>query len=328
MTPGPSRVCPAFSPRRGRRCGRRKGTKRDGGRNSSRLRRSATKLCGCAQTPPIPTPSSSATRLIREKRTSPPVSTDGCPAHNARGRPSPVAATTRGIASAFLFGILLTCPPSSFGEVCDGGQATADAADPLDRENACQGAAEAIAFLRSQGLKTDLPLTIRVEELSYPCDASVLAHYRPGRHVVEVLSIHACRVVAPNGRILGLEINDELYQSLVAHMVAHFIADQGFLVERPSRAAREYIASTVQIGTLPRRCATRCWQAGGCRDSGTMPRSALFTTPWIPKPSRSRPGAISPAPGTVRPSISACLMAAFAGRAAGVLEMPSINPTF
>ena len=151
-----------------------------------------------------------------------------------------------------MFGILLAGPSSSFAEACAGSQVTVVAADPFDRTNACQGAAEAIAFLRSQGLETDLPLTIRVvDELSYPCDASVLAYYRPGRPVVEVLSIHACRAVAPNGRILGLKIDDELYQSLVAHEVAHFIADQSFAAERPCLAAQEYIASTVQIGTLP-----------------------------------------------------------------------------
>ncbi len=143
-------------------------------------------------------------------------------------------------------------PIATAGDPCPSHLVRVEAGDRRDRDNACQGAAEAIEFLRARGLVTDFAFAIRlVDLLTAPCDASVLAHYRPGRDFVEILTFRACREAAPRGNVLGLPLDDELYQSLVAHEAAHFIAEKNFRIARPSLAAQEYIASTVQLGTLP-----------------------------------------------------------------------------
>lgn len=73
--------------------------------------------------------------------------------------------------------------------------------------------------------------------------------YRGGIRI-EVLSPAACRRRG-GGHLFGLELDPALYRSIIVHEVAHLVARFNGEDALRDVAGQEYIAFTVQLGTLP-----------------------------------------------------------------------------
>lgn len=119
----------------------------------------------------------------------------------------------------------------------------------LDARLACQGADDAIAFLRAQGLDVSHAVAVDlVHRMPEAADASSAGHYLESEGRALVMGF---REFASFGTWFGLPIDQALYRSLVAHEVAHALAARNFCVDRPSIQAKEYIAYVTMLATMP-----------------------------------------------------------------------------
>lgn len=134
---------------------------------------------------------------------------------------------------------------------CEGIPVLVICRDEADARAACQGAAEAIAFLRGQGLNTAVPLEVDVvddcvERHGWP----VMGQTDTRTMRIEILSYAACQRAARERPTLGTAMSPDLHRSFVAHEVAHAIAQFNFAVPRPPVAAHEYVAYVTQFATM------------------------------------------------------------------------------
>jgi hypothetical protein len=113
---------------------------------------------------------------------------------------------------------------------------------------ACEGARDAMVFLASQGLKVGGPVTIDVVA-ALPSNASDSAAgcYLPAENRAVVLSFREFRKLRS---WFEIEVDLDLYRSVVAHEVAHAIAAANFKVEKPAIQAHEYIAYVTMFATM------------------------------------------------------------------------------
>lgn len=147
--------------------------------------------------------------------------------------------------AAIVCGLATAAPPVS----CPGTDVHVDAGDSRDVEAACRGAADAVAFLARQGLRTSVRIEIRfVERLPAPAPGFAHGCYVLAEQRVYMLRYAACRALAERG---SLPVNRAVHRSLVAHEVAHRIAAANFAVPKPSLVAQEYIAYVTMYATLP-----------------------------------------------------------------------------
>jgi hypothetical protein len=121
--------------------------------------------------------------------------------------------------------------------------------DKEDAETACKGAADAVAFLAALELDATAPVEVQLleklpEGLAAP---SALGCEVRAEQRVYMLTFSECRKL---GLAPDLPIDRALYQSLVAHEVAHHIAAANFKVEKPPVVAHEYIAYVTMFATM------------------------------------------------------------------------------
>lgn len=141
---------------------------------------------------------------------------------------------------------------------CVGTNATVTADSMYDTYLACAGAADAANFLAHQGFVVDTVVHIDVRETVYlhakrKPDFRILGRFEPEQNLVLVTSTLSQRSMAQEKPILGIPYEEALFRSVVAHEVAHAIAEDNFHIAEPTRVAHEYIAYIVQLATLPRR---------------------------------------------------------------------------
>jgi hypothetical protein len=132
---------------------------------------------------------------------------------------------------------------------CPGTDAHVEAGDSRDAEAGCRGAADAVAFLARQGLRTAVRIEIRfVDRL--PAPESALSHgcYVSTETRIYMRGFSACRALAAQG---GIPVDRALHRALVAHEVAHRIAAANFAVPKPTLVAQEYIAYVTMFATMP-----------------------------------------------------------------------------
>lgn len=141
------------------------------------------------------------------------------------------------------------------GAASAAGQASCDlpgvrivAASAQDAADACQGARQAIKFFADEGLRTDTPIEIHVQN-EFPPEVSPSAagcfYEREGK----VLLRPYARFRA-NKTWFKVPVSRSLYRSLATHEVAHALAACNFGVSKPSIQAREYVAYVVMFRTM------------------------------------------------------------------------------
>lgn len=120
--------------------------------------------------------------------------------------------------------------------------------DEEDAASACSGAHDATTFLASQGLSVEDSITVElVEALPDAASSSALGCYLDRERRAAVLTYAAAR---RRESWFGLPIDRSLYQSLVAHEVAHAIAACNFKPAKPSIQAQEYVAYITMFATM------------------------------------------------------------------------------
>ena len=150
----------------------------------------------------------------------------------------------------------LAHPAAAAERRCGGTNTTVYADSTYDAYLACAGAADAVAFLAQQGFTVDTVMQIDVLDTVFVHSTEnpsfrVLGQFDAARNRILVTSIAGQRQMAAKKPIFGIPYNDALFRSVVAHEVAHAIAEDNFQIVEPSRLAHEYIAYIVQIATLP-----------------------------------------------------------------------------
>ncbi len=138
---------------------------------------------------------------------------------------------------------------------CTGADVAVHAADATDAANACEGARDAIGFLRAQGLR--VPRAIEVHVVAALPDVAnrtafgAYLHAKRRAYIIPYASFRA------GASYFGLAADRALYRSLAAHEVAHVVAAANFTAPRPNVEAHEYIAYVTQIATMAAELRSR-----------------------------------------------------------------------
>ncbi len=113
---------------------------------------------------------------------------------------------------------------------------------------ACAGATQASDFLAAQGFSVDESIQIVLVEVLPPDagESAIGAYFKVDRRAY-VLSYAA---FAKRGDWSSLSTDLSLYESLVAHEIAHAIAADNFKAGSPSAPAQEYVAYVTMFATM------------------------------------------------------------------------------
>ena len=154
-----------------------------------------------------------------------------------------------------ILAVSLTSPAAAAERRCAGANATIYADSVYDAYLACAGAADAVAFMLQQGLTVDTELRIDILDSVFLHQEGtpsfrILGQFDADRERISVTSTKGQREMAAEKPIFGVPYEDSLFRSVVAHEVAHAIADANFQVTEPTRLAHEYIAYIVQLATM------------------------------------------------------------------------------
>ncbi|MCG6876172.1 MAG: hypothetical protein LJE97_13890 [Betaproteobacteria bacterium] len=122
-----------------------------------------------------------------------------------------------------------------------------------DLPPACAGVRDALAFLEPSGLTLERGPAIRlVDQLPAASDKHALGRYDPRSGVVELLDYRAAVSASECGpRAFKIPMSRTLWQSYVAHEVAHATVRAHDVSHTLRIAQYEYVAAVVQLGTLP-----------------------------------------------------------------------------
>lgn len=131
---------------------------------------------------------------------------------------------------------------------CVGTDVVVQAAEPADAADACEGARDAIGFLRAQGLRAPDAIEVRVvETLPDVANRTAFGAYLHAERRAYIIPFAKFRAGAS---YFGLPADRALFRSLAAHEVAHVVAAFNFTAPRPNVEAHEYIAYVTQIATM------------------------------------------------------------------------------
>lgn len=160
------------------------------------------------------------------------------------------------LAAAFAY------PAAAAERRCVGTNTTVTADSAYDAKLACAGAADAVAFLSQQGFTVDTVMRIDILDSVFLHSEEkpsfrILGQFDAKQNRIMVTSINGQRDMAKEKPIFGVPYDVALFRSVVAHEVAHAIAEDNFHVEEPTRMAHEYIAYIVQLATMPPQLSQR-----------------------------------------------------------------------
>lgn len=134
---------------------------------------------------------------------------------------------------------------------CRGANVVVHSPDEADALTACDGAADAIIFLTSQGLDAGAEIEMNiVQKLPEGCGHSAAGCYLESKRWVLVLLYSEFN---KQKTWFNLPIGRTLYRGLVSHEIAHDVAACNFKVANPSIQAKEYIANVTMFSTMAPR---------------------------------------------------------------------------
>ncbi|SNC74641.1 hypothetical protein SAMN04487881_2482 [Marinobacter sp. es.048] len=154
---------------------------------------------------------------------------------------------------AFLFSVLAVSAYSAELMTCavPGVRVFSDQAK--DGDLACQAVGSTLAFMKSMGFHADTRFTIELVDHPLSLHGSEVTGTYDSRHLyIEVPNFSQAQRVAGRHAPFGMFMSHEIWQSFIAHEVAHAVAQANFRLEKPGITAHEYIAYVVQLATLPK----------------------------------------------------------------------------
>lgn len=144
---------------------------------------------------------------------------------------------------------------SAAGAACESPTVHVRNATPEEAALACAGIADARAFFDAHGFDTDIVIDISVQprvsagttrDLAF----TVLGQFRPDLQRVSLTSLATQRHMAETHAVFKVPFESAQFREVVAHEVAHAIAEHNFTRREPSRLVHEYIAYIVQMVTM------------------------------------------------------------------------------
>lgn len=106
--------------------------------------------------------------------------------------------------------------------------------------------------MASRGFDTGIEVTIRIVDRPVTLHrVEAIATYDSRTAIITVPGLDHCCGPQTGQSLFGLAPDMDLWQSFVAHELAHAVADANFQMERPPRVSHEYIAYVVQFATMP-----------------------------------------------------------------------------
>ncbi|NMT63592.1 DUF6639 family protein [Marinobacter orientalis] len=121
-----------------------------------------------------------------------------------------------------------------------------------DGELACQAVGKTLEFMGSQGFLVNTVFTIDVVDRPLSLHGTeVKGTYDSRSFHIEVPNFSQAQLMAHRHPPFRMSMCHTMWQSFVAHEVAHAVAQANFQVPKPSLEAHEYIAYVVQLATLP-----------------------------------------------------------------------------
>lgn len=134
---------------------------------------------------------------------------------------------------------------------CPGGRVTVEYRDAVDARLACAAARDAFGFFERLGMDRELSLSVEVsDEAGSGRDGRAIGAYaREGSRII-VLSYRRCLELTRETRPFGMDMNEDLHRSFIAHEMAHAIV-HALQHSLRSRVLHEYIAYVVQLDSLP-----------------------------------------------------------------------------
>ncbi|MBS3803302.1 MAG: hypothetical protein KGY54_02060, partial [Oleiphilaceae bacterium] len=122
----------------------------------------------------------------------------------------------------------------------------------VDGKLACKAVGTALRFMRGQGFRVDVRFTIALVDRPLSLHGSEVAGTYDSRSFhIEVPYFSRAQEMAQRHPPFRMSMSHALWQSFVAHEVAHAVAQANFQIPKPSLEAHEYIAYVVQLATLP-----------------------------------------------------------------------------
>jgi len=132
---------------------------------------------------------------------------------------------------------------------CANANVVVQSADLADAKLVCEGAADAIRFLRDHRFMTN----VRVEIVVVDTLPDIIGPSAYGGYILAEGRAYLLNSseIADRGSIFGLPVEEPLYRSLATHEVAHAIATLNFQASFPPVEAQEYIAYVVMFANMP-----------------------------------------------------------------------------
>lgn len=131
---------------------------------------------------------------------------------------------------------------------CNGLNVVVRSPNSQDALIACEGARDALGFLESSGLNVTGQIAVELSiRLPSRVSGSAAGCYLELERIVRALTYAEFKT---RGTWFGVPIDRSLYQSVVSHEVAHWVADVNFTISAPSIQAKEYIAYVTQFSAM------------------------------------------------------------------------------
>ncbi len=128
------------------------------------------------------------------------------------------------------------------------------AADTVDAELVCEGARQAVVFLRGLGLEIPADLALEVVDSLPPLyGAEQLGSFDATTGRLRVLSYDSCDQIGHDALLFGWPLDRDLYRSLVAHEVAHAVVGANYSGDEPRLVPQEYVAYATQFAAMSPR---------------------------------------------------------------------------
>jgi len=120
-----------------------------------------------------------------------------------------------------------------------------------DYELVCKALNDVIGVAKKIGLREELPVQITfVDKLTIAHAGTHIALFNSATMQVQVLSREACIRSFKDEVIFGLELDTELYKSMIIHELAHVLAWQNRGLKPIRREMHEYFAYAIQLALL------------------------------------------------------------------------------
>ena len=150
----------------------------------------------------------------------------------------------RSVMSVVIVVFSIACPCSSYPSarvhVCERSSITISADEPVNQQDFCGAAEDALAFFDRLDLQLTHPLVIEIApELPDWMSDTAVGCYQEEERKIFVLTFPAFE---KRGDWFGVPVNQLMYRSLVTHEVAHAVASCNFTISQPTIHAGEYAA--------------------------------------------------------------------------------------